>query len=82
MTDLKMNFKGIYDSYECEACGLEDESQEHIFKCNEILKRTKEQNVFPKSEKIFEGTVQEQVDIARHFQKNMIIKDKIISEQG
>jgi hypothetical protein len=33
-------------------------------------------------EKIFEGTVQEQVDIARHFQKNMIIKDKIISEQG
>jgi hypothetical protein len=45
VTYLKLNYKGIYDSYECEACGLEDESQEHIFKCNEILKRTKEQNV-------------------------------------
>ena len=81
MTDLKMNFKGIYDSYECEACGLEDESQDHILKCKEILKISKEEDKIPNHERLFEGTVQEQVSIARIFKKHIEIKEKIIQNE-
>ena len=81
MTDLKMNYKGIYDSYECEACGLEDESQDHILKCKEILKISKEEDNIPNYERLFQGTVQEQVSIARIFQKHIKIKEKIIKQE-
>jgi hypothetical protein len=28
--DVKMNLKGIYDTYECEVCFKEEESQKHM----------------------------------------------------
>ena len=67
MTNLKMNYKGIYDSYECEACGLEDESQGHLLECKEILKISKEVDGIPNYDRLFQGTVQEQTSIARIF---------------
>ena len=37
-TKVKMNLKSWYDTYECTVCLDEDESQEHVYKCTEILK--------------------------------------------
>ena len=36
MTDTKVNFKGLYNTYECDICKIEEESQEHILTCKEI----------------------------------------------
>ena len=38
VTKLKINLKGLYDTYECEVCMNEDESQKHIYRCPEILR--------------------------------------------
>ena len=43
-------FKGIYDSYECEVCNKEEETQEHILNCKEINKVNEVEN----NEKIIE----------------------------
>ena len=58
---------------------LEDESQEHILLCNEILKMQKEENAnkIPSYEKILNGTVKEQLEIAKSFIKKMKIIEKI-----
>lgn len=68
VTEAKINMRGKYDNLECEACGLEDESQEHIIKC-EVLNRNKEdENI--QYERLLNGTVKEQMKIAYKFQEN------------
>ena len=32
VTGVKINMRGKYDNLECEACGLEEETQQHIIK--------------------------------------------------
>ena len=79
MTDMKMYYKGIYDSFECSACKEEEESQAHMFECKEIAKKCQE--VYKvEFEKIFDGKVNEQVEIARIFEKLIKIKDKMDKE--
>ena len=79
-THLKTNLKGLYDTYECGVCLKEDETQEHIYKCTEILK-LKEINddKMPEYEKIMVGTTKEQIEIAKIFKENMKIYEKISS---
>ena len=36
MTQIKVNLKGKYDTLECDACGKEEETQEHILVCEEL----------------------------------------------
>ena len=38
VTNVKMNLKGLYDSFECEVCKDEDETQKHIYECKQIWK--------------------------------------------
>ena len=64
-----MNFKGIYDQLKFNACEKEEESQEHIIKCEELLKKK-----VPVYEKKFNGNIKEQVQVKRIFQQNMNIK--------
>ena len=51
--NVKMNMKGIYDTYECEVCLME--SQKHVYECKEIWKK-KERNDehIPKYEKLIQ----------------------------
>ena len=42
VTEVKTNYKGKYDTFECDLCKIEEESQEHILKCTEILKTRKD----------------------------------------
>ena len=63
--NLKMNMKNQYETLECLVCFKEEESQDHVYVCEEILKQkniSKSEN--PKYEKIFSGTVYEKVKIA------------------
>ena len=58
-TNVKVNLKGIYDSLECTACGLEEESQIHVIKCKKLNENRVEKNI--KYEKLFYGTVDEKL---------------------
>ena len=78
MTETKTNFKGLYDSYECDLCGKEDESQEHILKCTRLVNMNKDISEIPIYDQIFEGNTNEQVNIARIFQQNMKFKEKLL----
>jgi hypothetical protein len=79
VTQAKVNQKNRYETYECEACEIADESQEHILKCEVILKMQKESEPFKKLEyeKIMNGNVQEQLTIAKLFKKNMEIIENL-----
>ena len=79
-TKVKMNLQGLYDSYQCEICMKEDESQEHIYNCREILKRKENENV-EDFEKILHGSVKEQVEVAKAFRDNMEIKENILRQK-
>ena len=48
-----MNYKGIYDQLKCNACERKEESQEHIIKCEELLRINEEMLQVPVYEKIF-----------------------------
>ena len=41
MTDVKTNFRGKYDNFECELCNEEDENQKHMIECRDIFKHKK-----------------------------------------
>ena len=80
-TETKTNFKGKYDYFDCDVCGLEEESQEHILKCTEIENMNNEKQEIPNYEKIFHGKVTEQLCIARRFQVNCEIRDQILQNK-
>ena len=79
VTDTKINQKNRYDSYECEACGQTDESQEHVTNCNVILEMHNEwkPSEIPKYEKIMNGNLKEQVMICKIFSKNVKIIERL-----
>ena len=70
-----MNQKNRYDNYECEVCGEYDENQEHVLNCKKILSMHKEEEEIetPVYEKLFNGSVKEQMQIVKLFSKNMKI---------
>ena len=57
MTETKTNFKGLYDTYECDICicGKEDESQSHILECTELVNMNKQITEITNYDKIVEG---------------------------
>ena len=59
VTETKVNLKGKYDLLECDACGKEEETQEHILLCTEINTNGKIDEY--KYEKLFYGTVFEKL---------------------
>ena len=38
MMDVKLNFRGMHETLECDICNEEDGSQKHLLECSEILK--------------------------------------------
>ena len=76
MTETKTNLKGLYDSYKCDLCGEEDESQAHILKCTRLVNENMDISEIPIYDKIFEQNTNKQVNFARIFQQNMKFKEK------
>ena len=74
MTNVKMNRKKLHKTHECNACLKENETQEHIYSCIEILKITgNKEEKCPKYEKIMNGSRRDQLKIAKIFKENMKI---------
>ena len=75
VTDTKVNQKNRYDSHECKACGLTDESQNHVLNCKVIIEMHREFEIseIPPYENIMEGNVNEQANICKIFSKHLKI---------
>ena len=79
VTDVKMNMKNKYESNECEACGENEETQEHVLNCEIILSMHEEYEKSEKEEyeKIENGSVKEKIKVAKLFMKNIKIIEKL-----
>ena len=78
VTNVKANMKSSYESFECDACGTEEETQEHILKCNTLNNnmKLKSENETPEYEEIFHENVKDQTKIAKVFQQKMKLMEK------
>ena len=72
VTEVKKNFKRKYVNLECRACKSEEEDQKHLIRCK-ILNQKVEDLEY---EKIYNGTVEEKVKIARKFMTNFKILEQ------
>ena len=52
VTDVKMNFKGMYSEFECEICEKENETQKHMLECKELLHMENKEKTIPKYESL------------------------------
>ena len=68
VTEAKVNLKGTYDNLECGACGISEETQQHIIECKELNKNENSGNII--YSKILNGTVIEKLKIAKLFREN------------
>ena len=78
VSDVKTNFGRNYDSFECDICQQEDESQQHIIECKEInkLKESDDQEM-PEYDEILKENIRKQVKIVKTFQENIKIREKL-----
>ena len=74
MTEVKTNFKGMYETLECDACKKEEETQKHVLECEEILKKNNQPITIVKYEEIFNENVKKQIEIVQNFIENLNIK--------
>ena len=78
MTKLKMNFKGDHETYECRACETEEETQTHVYEqCTNLIDSNIEPNEKPEYRKLFNGTVKDQLKIAKIFRQKMKILEEM-----
>ena len=75
-SDVKINFKGKYETFECDACNIQEETQKHVIQECKILNEEREKN-FPEYEEIFTGNVRLKRQIAKRFLKNKILRQKL-----
>ena len=69
--NVKMNLKNMYDSYECQICEEEEESQIHIYQCKKIWEiRNQENQNIPQYEMIDKGNSNDQLMVAKIFKEN------------
>ena len=77
VTDVKTNYKAKYESFECEACKKEEETQKHIIECTEINKGKNDYEKLPDYEELHKRNVKNQVLIVRHFLENIKMRKKV-----
>ena len=61
LKNIKITQRNKYETFECDACTMENESQ---------LKMQKSENEIPSYDRIFYGKVKEQIEIARSFRRS------------
>ena len=71
---MKLNMKGMYDTFECGVCLKDEETLEHIYTCKEIWKMWEE--IIPDYKKIFNGKTREKLNVAGIYKKNLEILEK------
>ena len=73
-----MNFKKKYEDLNCEACKIEEETQQHILECKEIEKKEQKLKCNINLETIYHGSLEEKVQIVKIFKQKMKIRGKIL----
>ena len=70
VTDTKVNHKNRYDCYQCEACGLFYENQDHVLNCKVIIEMHGDFEIskIPPYENMMEGNLKEQEKICKNIQ--------------
>ena len=82
MLNIKMNMKSKYkDNLKCEICEKEDESQEHMLECTELVKGNDIIMYIPEYGEIFEEDIDDQLYVSRLINQNMKIRQVIINER-
>ena len=76
--DLKGNY--AYENYECDLCKKENETQEHLLRCTVII-NMKKCHTNLNYDKIFSGSVKEQLEIAKSYNENMEIRKKLMKSE-
>ena len=79
VTEVKTNYKGNYETYECDLCKMEEESQEHILVCKEILKTRNNDKKPPEYKNIFNGNTGLQLEVAQYFDENLRRRKKMLN---
>ena len=75
VNNVKMNQQNNHENHECRICEIENESQEHIYDCNERWKLMKtEYEKIPKYEKIMNGSLREKIEVSRIFKELMNVE--------
>ena len=75
VTNVKTNQRGKYDDLKCRICKEEEESQEHLIICKDLKTNTEIENV--KYEQIFDGTVEEKLQICKKLKSSLKQLEKI-----
>jgi hypothetical protein len=83
VTEVKMNFKRMYENYKCEVCDEEFETQRHVLECTKLLNMNEnsEEISIPKYEHLLDGTPSEKINIARLFKANMNERKKFMDKR-
>ena len=76
VSNVKTNFKGNYQSFECKVCKIEDETQQHVIKCKAINEIRENYKKPPEYEELYKSNVEKQVNLVQHFLENIKIKEK------
>ena len=77
MTNAKMNKKNLHKTHECTICLKENETQQHVYTCNQIWEEMgKGEENYPKYEKIINGFRNEKIRIAKIFKDILKIVEK------
>ena len=77
VVNLKLNMKRKYETLECEACFSENESQQHVYECEQIWRKQDIKNIEkPMYENTFWGTLSKYKSI-QNFYENMKILERI-----
>ena len=71
-----MNFKRKYKDLKCIACDEEEETQKHVLECQKIEKKQPNLKLALKYEKLFDGNLNDKIQIARNFKEKMDIREK------
>ena len=80
--NVKMNKKGQFESFECEVCNKEDETQEHIYQCKEIRKHIeKKESKVPDYENILIGDTKAKIEVARYMNRNLRIYSDVVNRR-
>ena len=54
VTNVKLNFRGKFENFECRACNKEEESQKHVYECEKITNRNNATATLVKDNEKFE----------------------------
>ena len=74
--DVKQNFRGKYENFECRSCKSEEESQKHVYECWKIKENRENKRKMIEYENIFGENSKNQAEIAKNFLAILEIRGK------